>query len=109
MSTQKLKCNALYNDQQVYLPNPLELVGYAAQKSTAWSSLVSSSCMSVILAIPLGLAYSKNGFQDSATIVMAVILLCIISSMSSTYSKIPSTPDGYTTDCIKDENLFKKA
>lgn len=115
MSVERPTCNLLENNTQVYVPDPISYIGtyltYVAQKGTAWTSLISSCCMAIIISIPVGLSYSKNGF-DTITIALTIILLLILSSMSSnymSYSQAEPKPDGYTIDCIKVEDVSKLA
>lgn len=108
MSTEKPTCNLLENNNQVYVPDALSYIGTAAAntaaKSAAWSSFLSLCSTAIIISIPLGMSVSQSGF-NATTIVLMIILLSIISSMSSTYNTKEQTPDGYTTDCIKVENI----
>lgn len=108
MSNEKPTCNVIdSNGTQAYAQDPVSFIASVTKQGTAWSSLVSSCCLSSILLIPLGLSYNKNGF-DVITIVLIIILLSIMSSMSNAYTQMNATPDGYTTDCIKDEKLVEK-
>lgn len=111
----KQTCNLVENNTQVYVPDTLSYIGtslkHVAQKGMVWSSLISSCCMAIIISIPVGLSFSKNGF-DVITIALTIILLLILSSMSSnfmSYSQAVPKPDGYTIDCIKVEDVSKLA
>jgi hypothetical protein len=94
---EKPTCNTFLEDgSKYYSPNHLQDL---ADKSGAWSGMVSFSMLSIIFAIIGGISYNSTGFSDNTKIYLGLITITLICYIYY-YNNMVSVPSSWIKDCV---------
>lgn len=99
MSSVKEKpfCNTTASGGRYYSPNFLQDV---TDKTTAWSSVMLCSILSIIFTIIGAISYGSTGFSTNTKIYVGLITITLVGYIYYYYQTI-KTPSSWVKDCVE--------